>query len=68
MEKTNTYPQNSEEWQLAIHEGIGINASEGQKVYQSKNFHYKQLEEWIRNTFSKGFSPEFLFMLIIMIS
>ncbi|MFX0095205.1 MAG: hypothetical protein ACFFBD_25955 [Candidatus Hodarchaeota archaeon] len=59
MAKRN-YPQNPEEWQSAISNGIGLSGSEGQSRYQSRTFPYRQLEQWIQRTFSKGFSPNFV--------
>ncbi len=60
MKDTLYYPQNPIEWQSAIFQGIGISKSEGQKKYLSRTFPYHQLEQWIRNTFSEGFSPDFI--------
>jgi len=33
---------------------------EGREAYQAGNFPYEQLEEWIRETFREGFSPDFV--------
>ena len=60
MMENQTYPQNPEEWLVAIQDGIGISRSQGQSAYQEGKFPYKQLEQWIRKTFSEGFSPDFV--------
>lgn len=55
-----TYPQNPEEWQSTIQDEIDLSFDEGQKAFQEGNFPYEQLEQWIRKSFSKGFSPDFV--------
>jgi hypothetical protein len=54
------YPQEPAEWQSAIQEGTGVSATEGRKAYQAGVFPYGELERWIQDTFSQGFSPDFV--------
>jgi hypothetical protein len=55
-----TYPQNPEEWQSAIQYGIGVGVTEGQESYEVGEFPYDELVSWIRETYSEGFSPDFV--------
>ena len=58
--KNSIYPQRPTEWQTAIRDGIGVSGGEGQEAYQAGEFPYDRLEQWIRETFSEGFSPDFV--------
>jgi hypothetical protein len=58
--ETNLYPQNPAEWRLAIQEGIGLDEAQGRKAYQAGAFPNDRLEQWIRETFSEGFVPDFV--------
>ncbi|MFW9854280.1 MAG: hypothetical protein ACFFFG_04440 [Candidatus Thorarchaeota archaeon] len=54
------YPQNKEEWQVAIYAGVGLTKLEGERKYQTQNFPYLKVEEWIQKSFSEGFHPDFV--------
>ena len=60
MMKNNPYPQEPAEWLTAIQDSIGVSAAEGQEAYQAGKFPYDKLEQWIREAFSEGFSPDFV--------
>jgi hypothetical protein len=54
------YPQNPDEWQSSIQRGIGLNKAAGQLAYHGEAFPYKELENWIKDTFSQGYHPDFV--------
>ncbi len=60
MQKTPKYPQNPIEWQSAINQGLNLSDTEGIMLYESKTFPYDQLEQWIRSTYTEGFSQDFI--------
>ncbi len=55
-----TYPQEPVEWRSAVQDGIGLDGSEGRRAFQVGTFPYEQLEQWIREAFGRGFSPDFV--------
>lgn len=55
-----TYPQEPAEWQSAIQASIGLSVHEGQQAHQAGKFPYQQLEQWIQESFSHDFSPDFV--------
>ncbi len=55
-----TYPQNPEEWQSAIQDGIGVGRIEGQEAYHAGRFPHEELASWIREAYSGGCSPDFV--------
>ena len=55
-----TYPHNPKEWQSAIQDGIGVGEIEGQEAYQAGQFPCDELERWIRQAYSAGYSPDFV--------
>jgi len=55
-----TYPQNPIEWRAAIRDGIGVNAIKGKNALKDGRFPYEKLEQWIRDTYSEGYSTDFV--------
>ena len=60
-----TYPQNPEEWQSAIQDGICVGRIEGQEAYRTGQFPYDELVQWIREAYSEGFSPDLVPALLM---
>jgi hypothetical protein len=54
------YPQEPAEWQLAIQDGMELSGDEGRRAYQEEKFPYEKLRQWIQETFSEGYSPDFV--------
>lgn len=55
-----TYPQNPTEWRSAIQAGIGVDGVEAREAYQTAQFPYEELAQWIRAAYSVGYSPDFV--------
>ena len=56
----NDYPTNPAQWRIVIEAGIGLSSLEAVEKLQAGKFPYKRLEEWIKQVFSDGFSPDFV--------
>lgn len=60
MMTNNPYPREPSEWQAAIRDGIGVSGEEGQEAYRSGRFPYEKFAQWIRETYTEGYSPDFV--------
>ncbi len=64
MTNEKTYPDNKEEWSIAIHKGLGITQIEGEQLLQNESFPTEDLLKWIQKEYSKGFGLEFVPALV----
>jgi len=58
------HPQEPAAWRAAIEDGMGLTWPEGRDAWQSGAFPYEQFTRWIRETFSDGYSPQFVPALV----
>jgi len=57
-----TWPQNADEWRLAIHGAVGVTPEEGDRLFRTGELPRQRLLDWLAAAYGpeRGYHPDFV--------